>query len=132
MRFNSKKDFWIGLLVWLAIGGGFIGTIFSGQWTIILVMLLTLLFFAWIWFGTYYVITEEILIVRTGPFKWSIKIKEIRTIKKTRNPLSSAALSLDRIEIKYSKYGYTLISPIEVEAFTKELKKINPNIQVEL
>jgi hypothetical protein len=60
-----------------------------------------------------------------------IEIKSIKKIYSTNNPLSSPALSLDRIAVVYNKYDEVLISPKEREVFIRELLKINPNIEVE-
>lgn len=40
----------------------------------------------------------------------------------TRGPLSSPALSLDRLRIEYGKRGVVLISPREKEAFVRALE----------
>ncbi len=61
-----------------------------------------------------------------------IDIKTIKKIYSTNNPLSSPALSLDRIAVVYNTYEEVLISPKEREAFVQELLKINPNIEVKL
>ena len=75
-----------------------------------------------------YVIDGQILKI------WWIKveIKSIKRIYKTRNPLSSPALSLDRIAIVYNKYDEVLISPKNKKEFVEELLKINPDIVVEI
>jgi hypothetical protein len=61
-----------------------------------------------------------------------IDINSIKKIYSTHNPLSSPALSLDRIAVVYNKYDEVLISPKECEDFIREVLKINPNIVVEL
>jgi hypothetical protein len=61
-------------------------------------------------------------------WKTKIDIKSIRKIYRTRNIISSPALSLDRIAIVYNQYDEVLISPINKEDFIEELMKINPNI----
>lgn len=61
-----------------------------------------------------------------------IDIQSIKKIYSTNNPLSSPALSLDRIAVVYNTYDEILISPKEREAFIRELLKINPNIEVQL
>jgi len=132
MRFNSEKDFWLGLLIWIPIGGGFIGSLVSEGWLIKIIMFATVIFVGWIWFGTSYIISEEILIIRCGPFSERIKIKDIKSIKKTRNLLSSAALSIDRIEIKYGYSGMTLISPEDRVQFVGLILKKNNNINIKI
>ncbi|MCB0443641.1 MAG: PH domain-containing protein, partial [Flavobacterium sp.] len=65
---------------------------------------------------------------------WWIKIDihSIKRIFKTNNPLSSPALSLDRIAIVYNKYDEVLISPKFKKEFVDVLLKINPSIIVEI
>lgn len=130
MRFDSKKDLWLGLLIWVLIGGGFIASLISAGWFIKILMLATVIFTGWIWFGTRYYILEGILNVRCGPFSERILIKDIKSIKKTRNPLSSAALSIDRIEIRYGYSGMTLISPEDKDRFIELILKENANINI--
>ena len=132
MKFNSEKDFWLGLLIWIPIGGGFIASLMSEGWLIKIIMLATVIFIGWIWFGTSYYISEEILIVKCGPFSERITIKDIKNIKKTRNLLSSAALSIDRIEIRYGYSGMTLISPKDREQFVELILKKNNNIEIKI
>jgi hypothetical protein len=61
-----------------------------------------------------------------------IDINSIKRIYSTHNPLSSPALSLDRIAVVYNTYDEVLISPKEREDFIREVLKINPNIVVEI
>ncbi|WP_251550601.1 PH domain-containing protein [Neobacillus muris] len=89
-------------------------------------------FVSWCWFGTYYEINGSQLKVVGGPFRWKIDIMGIKGVRKSRNLLSSPALSLDRLEVTYEKWGMILISPKKQEKFCETLKKINPNIEVNL
>lgn len=53
-------------------------------------------------------------------------------MKRTKNPLSSPALSIDRIEITYdSGFGMVLVSPKNKQKFISLLKSINPHIEVD-
>lgn len=61
-----------------------------------------------------------------------IDIQSIRKVYKTNNPISSPALSLDRIEIIYNKFDSILISPKDKKSFVEDLLKINPNIDVRI
>ena len=87
-----------------------------------------LFFIFWMFSKIKYVIDGTILIV------WWIKIDihSIKRIYKTNNPMSSPALSLDRIAIVYNKYDEVLISPKLKKQFVDELLKINPSIVVEI
>lgn len=132
LKFVSKKDLWLGLLIWGATGFGFINTVFTEGWIIRTIMSVMVVFLSWIWFGTNYEINDGLLIIRCGPFKSSIHIKDIKSIKKTRNPLSSAALSMDRLDVRYGYSGMVLISPKDREGFIDLITKENGNINIKL
>lgn len=87
-------------------------------------------FVAWIWFGTGYTVTRKELLVKTGPLRWRIQLKEIEHVKETRNWYSSAALTLDRLEIKYARFGTVFISPYEREAFLALIEKRCPQAEI--
>ena len=55
-----------------------------------------------------------------------------KKIEKTNSILSSPALSLDRIAIKFNKFDEVYISPKEKQAFVDDLIKINPAIEIKL
>ncbi|WP_171258493.1 PH domain-containing protein, partial [Acinetobacter pittii] len=57
-------------------------------------------------------------------FRWKININDITRIEPTHNPLSSPALSLDRLKIYYRKDGRVatvMISPKDKESFLNTL-----------
>jgi hypothetical protein len=97
----------------------------------VLIPLLVVIFLVWIWFGTYYETREDYLLIRSGPIWQRIRYERIRAMKKSSKPWSSAALSLKRIEIRHGKMGYTLISPVDRDAFLKEMKRRCPNARIE-
>ncbi|WHY88812.1 PH domain-containing protein [Neobacillus novalis] len=140
MRFYSKKGIITGLILWGAVAfliGSFLFLpgVPEGKGemiTAILVCGLTSGFIMWCWFGTYYEIIGSQLKVVGGPFRWKIDIMAIKSIRKTRNPLSSPALSLNRLEIQYAKWTTILISPKHEEQFCAELRKINSKIDLYL
>jgi hypothetical protein len=61
-----------------------------------------------------------------------IDISKIRKIEKTSSILSSPALSLDRIAVRYNKFDEVYISPKEKQNFLNDLLQINPNIEVKV
>jgi len=75
----------------------------------------------WLLVSTRYVLTSDLLEVHSGPFRWRIPIREICEIVPTRSPLSSPALSLDRLRIVYREKRWIMISPLERERFLREL-----------
>jgi hypothetical protein len=84
-------------------------------------------FILWIYFGTYYEFREEYLYCKSGPFSEKIQYDRIKSVKISRNMLSSMALSSKRLEIRQHGKGYitgtTLISPENRDDFLLQLKK---------
>ncbi|MBU2912475.1 PH domain-containing protein [Reichenbachiella agariperforans] len=99
--------------------------------TIIGIMVLTIAFILHVFFQTTYRINDknELLIKCGFLYNAVVKISSIKSINRTRNPISSPAASLDRIELKYGKWDSVIISPNDRAGFVNELLKINPNIQ---
>jgi hypothetical protein len=50
-------------------------------------------------------------------------MRDIRTVTPTRNPLSSPALSLDRLRIDYGRGRRIMVSPRDPGAFLRELRR---------
>lgn len=130
MTFHSKVDGWLLVAVLasaagcLAAGAAAMLTAPPGTASLIaLLLLLVSAFPVWILGATYYVLTAEELLVRSGPFRWRIPVREIRAITPTRNPLSSPALSLDRLRIEYGSSKWIMISPRDREGFLRELDR---------
>jgi hypothetical protein len=76
----------------------------------------------WTLLGTRYTIDGTLLFVRSGPSRWTIPIRDIRSITPTRALTSSPALSLDRLRIEYSDGRVLLVSPREKETFLRDLQ----------
>lgn len=88
-------------------------------------------FIGYIFSSTQYVIHDQILNIKSGfVVDISIQIETIKSISKSRNSISSPANSLDRIEIRYNQYDTVLISPQNKKAFIRNLKEVNPNIDI--
>lgn len=83
---------------------------------------LTIGFELWLLFSTGYTLEPTRLLVRSGPFSWTVALAEIQSISPTNSPLSSPALSFDRLLIRYGKHGQIMISPAEKQAFLSELE----------
>jgi hypothetical protein len=76
----------------------------------------------WMLCNTRYVFDGNELRVHSGPFMWKVPVEEITHIEPTRSPLSSPALSLDRLRIKYAQGKSLLISPENRDSFLQELE----------
>lgn len=97
-----------------------------------LVINFTVIVFLWYTFtNTYYSINNGHLTVKCGFLvNETINIDSIKSLRETRNPLSSAAVSLDRLEVAYNKYDIVLISPKEKFEFIRHIQTINPNVEI--
>jgi hypothetical protein len=127
--YKSKVDWWLGLVLVYPIFRS-VASIIEGDWIGYIGIVLCLLFIVFISKSTRYMISENHLIVKCMFIvNDKIEISKIRKIEKTNSILSSPALSLDRIAIKFNKYDEVYISPKERQAFIDELLKINPEIE---
>ncbi|MDE9407765.1 PH domain-containing protein [Acinetobacter nosocomialis] len=136
MKFRSKIDWWL-LLIFVVITANIIFKIYqevhhSSISTNFSHLMIYSLVIVVIWlpiFSTYYVVEKNILVIKSLIFRWKINIDDITQIEPTHNPLSSPALSLDRLKISYIKNGRiakVMISPKDKEGFLNTLRK-NPN-----
>ncbi|MDP4944639.1 MAG: PH domain-containing protein, partial [Alishewanella sp.] len=109
---------WLGIVLVaaaLAVLYGVIHSLNSGDNADIVASLFALLVSTglpiWLINSTRYTLTEQQLLVQSGPFQWQIPIVQISNITPTINPLSSPALSLDRLRIDYGQGRSLMISP---------------------
>jgi len=131
MYFPSKRDLWLGLLIWgLTLLAAIPALLKPGKGQLI-IMIAVILFIGWIWFGTGYEISDDELKIRCGPFRQRIPLQEIKEIRKTRSPLSAPACSLDRMEIKYGKSKRVMISPVDKDNFIKTIVEKSPHIRLD-
>ena len=94
----------------------------------------TFVFIVFLFSGMRYLITGEKLYVKIWMFSsWSVEIKNIISVERSYNPLSSPAASLKRLRVglnEKEKFPYVLISPTREQEFIEELKAVNPDINV--
>lgn len=70
---------------------------------------------------THYTVAGDTLRIVCGPFRWSVPISEISEVVDSRSPLSSPALSLDRLKISYGHNKHILISPDDRNGFLRAI-----------
>ena len=133
MKFRSKIDWWI-LLIFIVTTAIIVMKIYEANYHYSLasnfphLIIYSLIIFV-IWlpvFNTYYVVENDTLIIKSLVFRWKININDITQIEPTHNPLSSPALSLDRLKIYYMKNGEitsVMISPKDKERFFQAINK---------
>lgn len=129
--FRSIRSGWYTVTTLLVIAI-FIYLLLQDPWYISLIMLPAIAFMVSIYFRTYYSIHPvNGLTVICGPFyRKTFDIKALKSIKPTSNPLSSPALSLKRLELRFQNRESVMISPVNQKEFIAELKRINPQIEV--
>lgn len=67
-----------------------------------------------------YTLTEDRVIIQSGILRQEALYSQITGVKKSNNPLSAPALSLQRVKITMTN-GFKLISPKNREQFIEEL-----------
>ena len=130
-EYKSKVGWWYHLVIIMVVIGcvaAFLRTNISA----IVGMMVAALGVLHVFFNTYYRITEDdVLIAHCSIFpEKKIAIADIEALESTVMPVSSNALSLDRLIIWSNGKPWMLISPTNRADFIKQLRKINPNIQL--
>jgi len=128
-RFKSKVDRWIFVLLIVVIIMQIVAVgsaaLQAGEplatTGLILVMIGVVGLMVWLLVGTHYTVDRGTIRVVSGPFRWRIPIDQITSVTTTRSPLSSPALSLDRISIRYGKRRRIMISPADKAAFLRAI-----------
>lgn len=124
MVYRSAVDWWfyavtaasavvVALAVFALLKSGQVGQIVVASLTALVAVGLPL----WLLASTYYRVNAGSLEVRSGPFRWSIPLSEITEVRRSRSVLSSPALSLDRMEVKYGRGRSILLSPRDSGGF---------------
>jgi len=138
--FKSRKDAWLRVIIWLSnlllLVSGIAPLLKDqvptpGNILLLIIMWGTACFLSWMWLTMAYVLSEEHLLVRFGPFRKSIPYSSIRKVKRTTSILSSAALSTRRLEIHYNRFDLIHISPAEEERFLTRLRERCPQASFE-
>lgn len=129
--FKSKVGWWYHLAILLIVAGCikvFLDTNVLAMVVMLAVAMLTL----HILFNTWYKVTADgILIAHCSIFpEKRVPIAEITALERTVMPVSSYALSLDRLIIYKKGKQWLLVSPSNEKDFIRLLRKINPGIEL--
>ncbi|GAB3772604.1 PH domain-containing protein [Spirosoma horti] len=131
--YKSKIGLELAIPLFLILGGTGALMIYNRVWPGLFIIISVSLFIAHLFLTTYYQIDGQMLIIRSGfLFSKSLNISTIKGIDETRNPQSSPATSIDRLEIRYNKFDSVLVSPKDKTAFIHALTMLNPAIVVRL
>lgn len=130
--YRSKVDWWILVLLGLPPFSSvaiLTTAIQTGDMVMVGIAGLIGLFVAALYVGVIfplrYGLTSSALVIRNGMLRTEIPLKLIREVKPTRNPLSSPALSLDRLSVRFGegRFKEVLISPANRDEFLQRLKE---------
>jgi len=135
ITFRSKVDWWLGAVLLISGAASGMAVVIVAvvespllELAVSPLLLLSVGLPVWLLRGTRYTFDAANLEVRCGPFAWRVPLREIRAVTPTRNPLSSPALSLDRLRIDFGRMNSIMISPEDKEGFLTELRKRVPAV----
>ncbi len=96
--------------------------------------LIITIFLLWTYKSTFYILKNDALIWKSGPFKGTIEIKNINKIEHHKGiivpTIWKPALSHIGLIVTYNKYDDIYISPEKSEEFIAQLLETNPNITI--
>ncbi|HET6431103.1 PH domain-containing protein [Dyella sp.] len=127
--YRSKTDLWLVALLALAmiasLSGAFVVLSMgpSAAWVVAaFIAIVGVGLPVWLLLSTRYILGQGQLRILSGPFKWCIPVAKITTIAPASSPISSPALSLDRLRIDYGVGNSVMISPRDKEQFVKDIE----------
>ncbi|MBZ6067931.1 PH domain-containing protein [Aeromonas schubertii] len=128
--YRSKIDTWLAVVLVFAVLASLAGAVTALSveptalaWPIALVAVTVGAGLpTWLLTTTYYRLEGDTLFVSSGPIRLCVPLREIVNITPTNNPLSSPALSLDRLRIEYGRGKSVMISPRNKEEFVRNLE----------
>ena len=136
ITYRTKIDWWLGIL----LGGTMVLMLYivieplihgeGIQLGMTIVSVITLLIVLPLFFIKYTFYSTHLLIFCGIYGKERVEYHLIRQMKETKNPISSAAMSLDRLQIDYMEKGYhqtVLISPVRKKEFIEKLEQYRKN-----
>ncbi|MBR5298436.1 MAG: PH domain-containing protein [Parabacteroides sp.] len=129
--FKSKVDWWYHLVLLIMIINTVLAFIKGEPIGMVILLLITLQCIHML-LSTWYKITADgNLIVHCSIFpEKQIAVAEISAVEVTVMPVSSYALSLDRLIIYKGDTQWLLVSPVNKQEFIRVLRKYNPAIQI--
>lgn len=120
MKFKTKVDWWLGLIMGVSAVGYIWMILFFGDTVVSLYAILFAIVVVALCWPCFYILTEKTLLVRSGVIVWKVPYEKIYRVKPTCNALSSPAWSLARLAIHYGK-KCVMVSPERQKEFMAEL-----------
>ncbi len=138
--FPSKRDRWIVVLIWgsllISVVGGIVPLVVDGaSWTELALMASLVIgldgLMLWVLYGTGYRVTQDVLLIRCGPFSFRVLLADIESIVPGNSLLSSPACSIDRLKIVYGLSQQSMmISPADKPSFLSAIVQQCPTLVV--
>lgn len=131
--FRSKVDWWIAILLCVPPIAAVVANVSllmgekNAEWPAGAIAALVVLgIYAGLVFPMRYGLGNGRLIVRSGLLRKTISLTDVVEVRPTRNPLSSPALSLDRLRIQYGQgfFKGVMISPAHRQQFLAEMARL--------
>ncbi len=134
VRFSSKVDAWLGAILialpLVTLGVAVTSVIGGAPWLAALApVALIAAIYGGLLFPLYYELGDRGLTIRFGLMRAHVPYPDIRAVRRTRNPLSSPALSLDRLHVDAGSRLGPNISPRDREAFIAALAARAPHLR---
>ena len=132
-KFKAAKDIKLGIVLFCTPAIIWIAMLFIPNLVLAIIALLLTLLFTWCWFETFYIIDEENVYYRSGPFRGKVPVKNIRQLNPNATSWAGVriALKFRYLRILYNTYDEVFIAPQEQDRFIETLMKMNPDIVVE-
>ena len=128
-RYRSRVDTWVLMVLAVAILGQVVALVTvlvqesppGVTAAVAIAASIGILLIVWIMVRTHYTVAGGRIRIVCGPFRWTIPLDEITDVTPSRNLLSSPALSLDRLKIRYGKNRFVLVSPENRKSFLRAI-----------
>lgn len=133
--FPSKVDRWLAVVLALGpivgVGGGVLAVVEGRQplWVAVAPLVLFAAIYGLAVFPIRYTLGDEALIIRFGVFRSRVPYAKIRQVVPTGNPISSPALSLDRLHVDAGHALGPNISPADRAGFLAALAARCPHLR---
>lgn len=130
--YKSKIDYWlVGTMYLITLIPTIPALIYAFSWTLVFLVVILLVLASSLIFNTKYIIENETLSIKCGilPIE-KYSIQQIQSIQNTNTIMAAPAISLDRIEIRFTNRKAVVISPLDKHRFIEYVCKVNPTIVV--
>ncbi|MBM4366862.1 MAG: PH domain-containing protein [Deltaproteobacteria bacterium] len=132
--FPTKVDTWLAVVLGgaaLVTVGGAVVSLVEGHYEGVGGVVVMALAFGVFLFPMHYTVADDALVIRYGLVRSRVQYRDIRAVKPTWNPISSPAMSLDRLHIDCGNPLGPNISPRDREGFYAALLEKAPHLRRE-